>query len=156
MLNKNVLDPKLWASIKEEARKKFKVFPSAYASFWITNRYKELGGKYSKGSSNEKTPLKRWKDEIWVNICVKETPKIKVQDENRLVPKKQKFKECGRKTANLDKKDYPLCRPSIRITIKSPKTIYEISEEERVKMCKKKRSMEQGVNGKPVRVFFSK
>ena len=157
VLNKNILDPKLWETIRNEARKNFKVFPSAYASFWITNQYKERGGKYLEGSSNKHALLKRWKDEIWVNICLKEKPKIKIKDKKILVPKEQKFRVCGRsKNATLDKRDYPLCRPSIRINEKSPKTVYEITETERAKMCRKKRSMEQGVNGKPVRVFFSK
>lgn len=157
VLNKNIIDVRLWETIREEARKKFKVFPSAYASFWITNQYKERGGRYKQGSSNKNALLKRWKDEAWVNICSKQTPKIKIKDSDALVPKEQKFKPCGRsKEATLDKKSYPLCRPSVRVNKNSPKIVYEITEKERKKMCRKKRSMEQGVNGKPVRVFFSK
>jgi hypothetical protein len=39
-------DPKLYARVKLEAKNKFRVFPSAYASAWIVNRYRKLGGKY--------------------------------------------------------------------------------------------------------------
>jgi hypothetical protein len=155
--NPNVLDKKLWIQIREEARKKFLVYPSAYTGFWISNQYLKRGGKYLKKSSGNKSLLTRWKKEIWVNICNKKNPKIKVKNKNDIVSKTQIFKVCGRtKNVTLDKKKYPLCRPSIRINKKTPKTIYEITEKERLKMCRKKRNLEQGVNKKPTRVYFSK
>lgn len=40
------VDSKLYARIKHEAKKKFRVFPSAYASAWIVKEYKKRGGKY--------------------------------------------------------------------------------------------------------------
>lgn len=155
--NPNVIDKKLWVKIREEAKKKFLVYPSAYTGFWISNQYVKRGGKYKPKSSGKTSLLKRWKDELWVNICNKKKPKIKVKDKNSLVSKSQTFKVCGRsKNVSLDKKTYPLCRPSVRINKKSPKTIYEITEKERVKMCRKKRNMEQGVDKKPTKVYFSK
>ena len=39
-------DPKLYARIKLEAKNKFRVFPSAYASAWIVKTYKKRGGTY--------------------------------------------------------------------------------------------------------------
>ena len=39
-------DLKLYAKVKSEAKKKFRVFPSAYASAWIVKEYKKRGGKY--------------------------------------------------------------------------------------------------------------
>lgn len=39
-------DPKLYARVKLEAKKKFRVFPSAYASAWIVKEYKKRGGTY--------------------------------------------------------------------------------------------------------------
>lgn len=39
-------DPKLYARVKTEAKKKFRVFPSAYASAWIVKEYKKRGGTY--------------------------------------------------------------------------------------------------------------
>lgn len=38
----------LYARVKAAAKKKFKVFPSAYASAWIVREYKKRGGKYKK------------------------------------------------------------------------------------------------------------
>jgi len=42
----NPTDPKLYDRVKLEAKKKFRVFPSAYASAWIVKEYKKRGGKY--------------------------------------------------------------------------------------------------------------
>jgi len=37
---------KLYEKVKTEAKKKYKIFPSAYASGWIVQEYKRRGGKY--------------------------------------------------------------------------------------------------------------
>jgi hypothetical protein len=39
-------NPELYSRVKAEAKKKFRVFPSAYASAWIVKEYKKRGGKY--------------------------------------------------------------------------------------------------------------
>lgn len=39
-------NPALYARIKREAKKKFRVFPSAYASAWLVKEYKKRGGRY--------------------------------------------------------------------------------------------------------------
>ena len=44
---------KLYAKVKAEAKKKFKVWPSAYGSAWLTKEYKRRGGKYSGSKSNK-------------------------------------------------------------------------------------------------------
>jgi hypothetical protein len=36
----------LYNRVKAEAKKKYKVWPSAYASGWLTKEYKKRGGKY--------------------------------------------------------------------------------------------------------------
>lgn len=36
----------LYARVKREAKSKYKVWPSAYASAWLTKEYKARGGKY--------------------------------------------------------------------------------------------------------------
>ena len=36
----------LYARVKAEAKKKYKVWPSAYASGWLTKEYKKRGGTY--------------------------------------------------------------------------------------------------------------
>ena len=39
-------NPSLYAKVKAEAKRKFKVWPSAYASGWLTREYKKRGGTY--------------------------------------------------------------------------------------------------------------
>jgi hypothetical protein len=39
-------NPALYSRVKSEAKKKFKVFPSAYASAWLVRTYKKRGGTY--------------------------------------------------------------------------------------------------------------
>ena len=39
-------NPKLYARVKAEAKRKFKVYPSAYANGWLVREYKSRGGKY--------------------------------------------------------------------------------------------------------------
>jgi len=36
----------LYNRVKAEAKKKYKVWPSAYASGWLTKEYKKRGGTY--------------------------------------------------------------------------------------------------------------
>ena len=37
-------NPKLYAAVKAEAKRKFKVYPSAYANAWLVRTYKNRGG----------------------------------------------------------------------------------------------------------------
>jgi len=46
---------KLYAQVKSQAKKKFDVWPSAYASAWLTREYKKRGGKYSGTTKNKVT-----------------------------------------------------------------------------------------------------
>ena len=46
---------KLYASVKAQAKKKFDVWPSAYASAWLTKEYKKRGGKYRGTTKNKVT-----------------------------------------------------------------------------------------------------
>lgn len=39
-------NPALYARVKAEAKRKYKVWPSAYASGWLTKTYKARGGGY--------------------------------------------------------------------------------------------------------------
>ena len=39
-------NPSLYARVKAEAKKKFKVYPSAYANAWLVRTYKKCGGGY--------------------------------------------------------------------------------------------------------------
>lgn len=47
MKSKNVPTNKaLYARVKAEAKRRFKVYPSAYANGWLVKEYKKRGGKY--------------------------------------------------------------------------------------------------------------
>ena len=37
----------LYARVKAEAKRKFKVYPSAYANAWLVRTYKQRGGTYA-------------------------------------------------------------------------------------------------------------
>jgi len=39
-------NPKLYATVKAMAKRKFKVYPSAYANAWLVRTYKKKGGGY--------------------------------------------------------------------------------------------------------------
>lgn len=47
---KNVTNPALYKKARAEAKRKFDVWPSAYASGYMVKRYKELGGGYAQGN----------------------------------------------------------------------------------------------------------
>ena len=47
-------NPTLYARVKAEARRKFKVYPSAYANGWLVKTYKARGGKYRMGVAKRK------------------------------------------------------------------------------------------------------
>ena len=40
------VNKRLYDSVKAAAKKKFKVWPSAYGSAWLVRTYKKRGGKY--------------------------------------------------------------------------------------------------------------
>lgn len=44
-------NPGLWARMKAAARRKFKVYPSAYANAWAAKEYKKRGGTW-RGADN--------------------------------------------------------------------------------------------------------
>jgi hypothetical protein len=39
----------LYSRVKSEAKRKFKVYPSAYANAWLVREYKKRGGTYRAG-----------------------------------------------------------------------------------------------------------
>lgn len=45
-------DPELYAQVKAEAKKKFNVYPSAYANAWLVREYKKRGGGYRVGKDD--------------------------------------------------------------------------------------------------------
>jgi hypothetical protein len=52
LLEKNIpTDPAKWSYYKSQAKKKFDVYPSAYANAWAAKMYKKAGGGWRKGKS---------------------------------------------------------------------------------------------------------
>jgi hypothetical protein len=116
----------LYSRVKSEAKRKFKVWPSAYGSAWLVKEYKKRGGKYSGSVSKSRkrsSGIDRWMKEKWINICK--------------LPRKV---SCGRKKLSKSwKRNYPVCRPSIRINSKTPTLASQISQKERKRICSIKR-----------------
>lgn len=96
----------LYTQVKKEADEIYER-NSAYKSGWIVKTYKSRGGSYN--SSSEK-PLARWFAEKWVDINKK---------------KNGVYRPCGR--SSKEKGAYPLCRPSIRVSAKTPRTVHELT-----------------------------
>jgi hypothetical protein len=51
-------NPSLWSNVKTAAKRKFKVYPSAYANAWASKEYKKRGGTWS-GKDNRVTKKKK-------------------------------------------------------------------------------------------------
>ena len=50
LVEKNVpTDASKWSYYKAQAKKKFDVYPSAYANAWAAKMYKKAGGGWKKG-----------------------------------------------------------------------------------------------------------
>ena len=82
--------------------------------------------------------LRRWFKEKWVDVSRKD--------------KDGKHPPCGRSEAKTDSKGYPKCRPSKKVSDKTPKTTRGVSAKEKKAMTRRKRSKPQGVGGKPTMV----
>ena len=98
----------LYEQVKEDAKKKFKAFPSAYASIWIQREYKKRGGEFTKDKEKD-SKLNDWIKSRWIQVL----PLLK---EGKII-------ECGDKN-----KETKACRPSIRINKDTPITIQELLE----------------------------
>lgn len=94
--------------------------------------------KRLKQSGGKQNSLKRWFEEKWVNVCEKK--------------KNGDYKPCGRQEATLKSKDYPYCRPLRKLEGTTVKSVGDLSKKKLEQMCKKKKSIKPGVNGKPTRV----
>ena len=80
--------------------------------------------------------LNRWFKEKWVDVSRKD-------------PKTGKHPPCGRSKAKKGRKGYPKCRPSVRVSSKTPKTSGEMTSGQKRAATKRKRAKKQGVGGKP-------
>ena len=83
--------------------------------------------------------LNRWFKEKWVDVSRKD-------------PKTGKHPPCGRSKAKKGSKGYPKCRPSVKVSSKTPKTAGQMTEGQKRAATKRKRSKRQGVGGKPTNV----
>jgi hypothetical protein len=79
--------------------------------------------------------LNRWFKEKWVDVSRKN--------------KDGKHPPCGRGKASKSSKGYPKCRPSVKVSSKTPKTSGSMSEGQKRAATKRKRAKKQGVGGKP-------
>ena len=48
------VDKELYNRVKAAAKRKFPVYPSAYANAWLVREYKKRGGTYRKKASGKK------------------------------------------------------------------------------------------------------
>ena len=79
--------------------------------------------------------LNRWFKEKWVDVSRKD--------------KDGKHPPCGRSKASKSSKGYPKCRPSVKVSNKTPNTSGSMSEGQKRAATKRKRAKKQGVGGKP-------
>jgi hypothetical protein len=63
----SAIDKNLYQKVKEDAKKKFKRFPSAYASMWIQKEYQRRGGEYNTPKKINNN-LGRWREEKWIQV----------------------------------------------------------------------------------------
>lgn len=123
------LDKALWARAKAEAKKRYDVYPSAYANGWAAKYYKERGGRWKTLSED----LDHWFNQKWVDISRK-------TDDGR-------HPECGASAGTKARgKDgqraYPKCRPAVSAA--------NMSDAEKRSAVRRKREVENkpGAGGK--------
>lgn len=157
------------------AKHQFEVYPSAYANGYATqvckgekpdylgktkydgfrksnSKSKSKSRRRSRRSAKSKrkprsSSLSRWYREKWVNVCKKGNGP-------------GGFAECGSGDGVDRPESYPYCRAYYKlpgtkvVTVEELKKHYNKKEFNEIisKMCKKKRSLRQGVDGKPTRV----
>ena len=126
---------KLCPKGKAAAKRKFDVYPSAYANMYasaVCSGKVKPGGKKKKKTIKKKTGggLRKWVGEKLVDIGA---------------PKKNgKFQPCGRKNAKTSKRKYPKCVPLAKAK--------RMSASQKTSAVKRKRAKKQGVGGKPTMV----
>lgn len=82
IVEKNVpTNPELWSRAKSMAKKKFDVYPSAYANGWASKWYKSKGGGWKSVNESSNTPDNReWGTSSLVKIYRKDTPGEQVKE----------------------------------------------------------------------------
>ena len=123
----NVSHPKLYLRLKAKIRARLKPHQrwGAYHSGMLVQAYKRAGGTYRearplRSSSRPRGNLERWYREKWVDVCA--------------WPARR---PCGR--ASSARGPFPYCRPSVRVSARTPRTVQQLSTEERKRRCAAKR-----------------
>ena len=124
---------KLCPKGKAAAKRKFDVYPSAYANMYasaVCSGKITPGGKKKKKAVKKKKGggLRKWVGEKWVDIGA---------------PKKDgKYQPCGRSKGS--KRKYPKCVPLAKAR--------KMTASQKASAVKRKRAVRQGVGGKPTNV----
>lgn len=141
------LDKALWSRAKSEAKKRYDVYPSAYANGWAVKWYKDHGGKWKTIEGEiiedllfQKKPkdrslsvsedLKHWFNQKWVDIS--------------RTNKDGKHPACGDSAGSGERgKDgqraYPKCRPAVSAA--------HMSDKDKKSATRRKRDVENGPEG---------
>jgi hypothetical protein len=133
----------LWMQAKNEAKRRFEVYPSAYANGWAVQWYKARGGGWKtvtdsdvpteiKDPGTMKKDLREWFKEDWVDISKPIRKNGKIVD----------FEACGRSEASSEEGGYPKCLPKAKAM--------KLTEEERLKLVARKRRAGEPTDGKPI------
>jgi len=118
--------PALYSRVKAEAKRKFKIFPSAYASAYIVREYKKRGGTYT-GRKSKRKGIARWMREKWTT---------------------QDGSPCGSKKFKGVKK----CRPTVRISKETPVTWQELKAKRKAtEAVREKKRVGMGKRAKAIR-----
>lgn len=133
MVRRIPLDPDLYEAVVEEAKARFEVWPSAYASGWVVRTYKDRGGKYTGEARSERTGLTRWFGEEWVDLS-----RPLYDEDGELIG----YESCGRARGG-DPADYPKCRPL--------KEALRMTPDEVADAIRRKRRAEAHVSSEPGR-----
>lgn len=112
------INKRLYEKVKRETKNRFNTWPSAYASSFLVKRYKALGGKYF-GRRSKSRGVSRWHREKWLDACY--------------WPKQR------RPCARSRRMRMPYCRPSVRVSSKTPRLMQSLSAVQRKRLCRSKR-----------------
>ena len=116
----NVVDKKLYLTIKQKIKSGIKNRRwGAYDSGRLVQDYKKAGGKYRDTKKNV-SPLDRWYKEKWVDAC-----------------KWSKKVPCGRSDM---KNSIAYCRPLVKVSKNTPKTVQKITKEQIAARCRFKKN----------------
>ena len=119
--------PALYSRVKAEAKRKFKIFPSAYASAYIVREYKKRGGTYT-GKKSKRKGIARWMREKWTT---------------------QDGSPCGSKKFKGVKK----CRPTVRISKETPVTWQELKAKGKAsEAVREKKRVGMGKRAKAIKI----